>query len=84
MRKDWRNAYRAIPISPFDFELCGFKYKDMYFVDCFLGSSAPAIFCRYSDQLEWILKFVYNVPFTTHYFDDHLFVAPKPGLGPPE
>ena len=87
MRKDWSEAYRNIPISPLDYELCGMKFRGQYFMDTRLGfglASAPGIFCRYSDQLEWIFRFVYFIRFVTHYFDDYLLVSPPNGVGPPE
>lgn len=84
-KRDWHQAYRNIHIWPGDFELCGFEFRRQYFMDTRLAfglSSSAYIFCRYSDQAEWIFVNLYDLPYTAHYFDDHFFACFPDGEGP--
>lgn len=78
---DIQRAYRMIPLKVNERNLVVIKWKGFYFVDLALpfgARSAPRIFTRFSDVLEWIIKVHGSVEFIQHSLDDFLI------LGPPE
>ena len=78
-KSDIQAAFRIIPISPIDYPLLGFKWKNKYYFDKCLpmgASSSCQIFERFSTSLEWILhNYMPNIKIL-HVLDDFLFIAP--------
>ena len=77
-KTDIESAFRLIPIHPFDHELLGFKWRDMFYYDTCLpfgASSSCAIFERFSSSLEWIAHTKLNIPYMTHILDDFLILG---------
>lgn len=53
---DIKNAFRLLPIYPWDFELLGFKFQGKHYYDKYLPmgcSLSCAIFEKFSTFLEW-------------------------------
>jgi hypothetical protein len=79
---DWAGAYKQILIRKDQIELCGFEFSGKFYADTrlpFGAKSSPAIFNRYSDQFEWIMRNVFGIRWTTHYADDHLLIGKARG-----
>ena len=75
---DIKDAYRMVPIHPYDRRFLGIQWKNNVYVDCQLPfglASAPAIFCALSQALEWILR-QRGVGSVLHYIDDFLLLGP--------
>ena len=79
-KTDIRSAFRIIPISPSNYHLLGFKWKDKYYFDRCLpmgASSSCAIFESLSTALEWIIcQYTRNVKIV-HVLDDFLIISPN-------
>ena len=78
-KTDIESAFRLIPIHPNDYELLGMCWKGRYYYDKVLPfglRSAPCIFNKLSNALEWILVNNYNVSFACHILDDFLIIEP--------
>ena len=82
-KTDIRSAFRIIPISPSNYHLLGFKWRNKYFFDRCLpmgASSSCAIFETLSTAVEWIIvKYTKNVKIV-HVLDDFLIIAPNEAL----
>jgi hypothetical protein len=81
-KMDWAGAYKQITVRPDQIELCGFEFDGLFYADTrlpFGARSSPAIFNRYSDQFEWIMRNVFGIRWTSHYADDHLLIGNKEG-----
>ena len=79
-KMDIKSAFRTIPVRPQDRELLGIYWQQKYYVDCCLPfglRSAPYIFNKYAEALEWILR-EQGIQYIIHYLDDFL-IAGKPG-----
>jgi hypothetical protein len=77
-KMDWSGAYKQIVVRKDQFELCGFEFDGKFYADTrlpFGAKSSPAIFNRYSNLFEWIVKNIFGIKWTTHYADDHLLVG---------
>ena len=84
-KTDIELAFRLIPIHPNDYELLGMYWKGKYYYDKVLPfglRSAPCIFNKLSDALEWILVNNCNISFACHILDDFLIIKP-PASQPP-
>ena len=80
-KMDIKHAFRVLPIRPSQWVLMGFQWMGLFFIDLRLPfglRSSPCIFTRFADAICWILKNVYNLPYTIHYADDYFFVALHP------
>ena len=76
---DIKSAFRLLPIHPEDFELLGFKFQNLYFVDRCLpmgASSSCYLFECFSSFLEFQLKKISGSLGIVHYLDDFLLCAP--------
>jgi hypothetical protein len=81
VKRDLEDAFRHIPVSPWDWPLLGFHWDSTYYADCFLPfglRTAPYIFNLFAEAFHWILGRAL-APFLTevvHYLDDFLFISP--------
>jgi len=75
-KRDIKDAFRKIPVSPFDYWLFIFEWKRKLYIDLFLPfglRTAPFIFNLFSEGLHWISDWVFGRDLV-HYLDDFLFV----------
>ena len=82
---DLKSAFRLIPVRPNDRALLGCFWQASYYVDLQLPfglRSAPAIFNRLADALEYILVHNYGIEDLLHYLDD-FFTCGPPSADPP-
>ena len=78
VKLDLSNAYRIIPVHPYDQPLLGVTWWDNTYLDRSLSfglRSAPKIFNSMADFLAWCL-FYNHVPWVIHYLDDFLIIGP--------
>lgn len=76
-KTDLKSAFRLIPIHPDHWHLLGIYWQSQYYIDLYLPfglRSAPFLFNRLSDALEWVLKNNYHVKNVIHILDD-FFIA---------
>lgn len=76
---DIQRAYRMIAIRNDERRLLITQWKGFYFVDLALpfgARSAPRIFTRFSDVLEWVLRTYGNIRYMQHSLDDFLICGP--------
>ena len=84
-KTDIESAFRLILIHPDDYELLGMCWEGKYYYDKVLPfglRSAPSIFNRLSDALEWILLHKCNISFVCHILDDFFLIEPSAGTLP--
>lgn len=77
-RMDISSAFRLLILHPSEFELFGFKYKDLFFVDKCLGMGLSAscnLFEKFATFLESLARERSNSKFIEHYLDDFFFVG---------
>ena len=75
---DLKIAFWIIPVRREDRELLGIHWRDKFYVDrCLLFGlrSAPFLFNKFAQALEWILHNNYSVSKILHYLDDFLLVG---------
>lgn len=75
-KRDLKDAFRKIPVSPFDYWLFIFEWEGKLYIDLFLPfglRTAPFIFNLFSEGLHWISNWVFGRDLV-HYLDDFLFV----------
>ena len=78
-KTDIQSAFRIIPVSPSDYSLLGFQWRDQYYYDRCLPmgcSSSCAIFEKFSTSLEWIISQKLKDVLVLHILDDFLFISP--------
>ena len=76
-KRDLKDAFRKIPVSPYDHWLLLFQWMGTHYVDLFLPfglATSPFLFNLFAEALHWILDFVYSQALT-HYLDDFLLVG---------
>jgi len=76
-KRDLKDAFRKIPVSPYDHWLLLFQWTGTYYVDLFLPfglATSPFLFNLFAEALHWILEFVYSQSLT-HYLDDFLLIG---------
>ena len=76
---DLKSAFRLLPIHPDDWPLLGCLWEGQYYVDKCLPfglRSAPALFNRLADALEFVARSNYGVEDLVHYLDDYFFAGP--------
>ncbi|XP_057300932.1 uncharacterized protein LOC130635586 [Hydractinia symbiolongicarpus] len=77
---DLQRAYRLLPIKENERNLLVFKWNGFYYVDLALpfgARSAPRIFTRFSNVLEWIFMTCGSVRDMQHSLDDFFICGPK-------
>jgi len=75
-KRDLKDAFRMIPLSPLDYWLFLFEWKGKLYVDIFLPfglRTSPFIFNLFSEGLHWILEWLFDRPLV-HYLDDFLLI----------
>ena len=75
-KHDLKDAFRMIPLSPFDYWLFLFEWEGKLYVDIFLPfglRTSPFIFNLFSEGLHWILKWLFDRQLI-HYLDDFLLI----------
>src|SRR2546423_853085 len=76
-KRDLKDTFRKIPVSPFDYWLFIFEWDGKLYIDLFLPfglRTAPFIFNLFSEALHWISNWVFGRDLV-HYLDDFLFVS---------
>ena len=75
-KRDLRDAFRMVPVSPLDYWLFLFQWRGKLYVDLFLPfglRTSPFIFNLFAEGLHWILEHVFARQLV-HYLDDFLLV----------
>lgn len=78
-KADIKSAFHLLPVHPKDFQLLGFSFEGMFFMDRALpmGCSISCLaFERFSTFLKWDLRQRVGSIDSAHYSDDFLFVGP--------
>ena len=76
---DLKDAFRLIPVHPSQWNLLGICWKTRFYIDTCLPfglRSAPYLFNRLSEAIQWILTNNYGVRHLLHYLDDFLTAGP--------
>src|ERR1700682_733072 len=76
-KMDVKSAYRLLPIHHTDWHLFGCVVENLLFIDTYMpfgGRSSGYIWERYAQAMQWILQHKYNIPPTSRWMDDFLFV----------
>lgn len=76
-KTDIESAFRLIPLRPCDYELFGMHWQGKYYYDKVLPfglRSAPFLFNRLSEAIEWILILKCHISFVCHILDDFLII----------
>ncbi len=76
-KRDLKDAFRKIPVSPYDYWLLLFTWDGVTYADIFLPfglCTAPFLFNMFAEGLHWILEYMYNQSLV-HYLDDFLLVG---------
>ena len=84
-KTDIESAFRLVPVHPDDYELLGMCWEGEYYYDKVLPfglRSAPSIFNKLSDALEWILLNKCKISFVCHILDDFLLIEPPAAMPP--
>lgn len=78
-KTDIESAFRLIPLRPSDYELFGMYWEGSYYYDKVLPfglRSAPFLFNKLSEAVEWILLNKCCISFVCHILDDFLIIEP--------
>ena len=82
-KRDFKDAFRTIPISPLDYWLLCFEWDGSLYVDIFLPfglRTSPFIFNLFAEGFHWIMESVFSRSLV-HYLDDFLFIdEPDPNF----
>ena len=82
-KRDLKDAFRRIPVSPLDYWLLLFEWQGRLYIDIFLPfglRTSPFIFNLFGEGLHWIFDKVFHRELV-HYLDDFLFINdPDPEL----
>ncbi len=76
---DIKSAFRICPVRRSDWNLLGFTFQDLIFVDLCLPfglRSSVNRFNRLASSVLWILQNNYKITYATHYLDDYLIAGP--------
>ena len=71
-----KSAFRLLPCYPGDFDLLGFKIRDMYYIEkcmpmgCSISCSTIE---HFSTFLQWFVQEVHGLKNLDHYLDDFFF-----------
>ena len=76
-KRDLKDAFRKIRVSPYDYWLLIFEWDGQFYIDLALAfgmSTSPFIFNLFSEGLHWIIENKYNQS-VARYLDDFLLVG---------
>ena len=76
-KHDLKDAFRKIPVSPYDHWLLLFQWMGIYYTDLFLPfglATAPFLFNLFAEALHWILEYIFSQSLI-HYLDDFLLIG---------
>ena len=76
---DIKRAYRLLPVSENHRRFLGMFWKGFFYIDLALPfglRSAPKIFTRFADALQWICSKEGDIAYIQHYLDDFLLIGP--------
>ena len=82
---DLKQVFCLCPVHPDDRPLLGMLWRGKFYFDTVLPfglRSAPYIFNRLADALQWVLQNRYGIPCLEHNLDDFISVSP-PSTSPP-
>ena len=68
-----KNAFRLMPVRPYNWNLLGMQWWGKFYIDTFLPfglRSAPFLFNQLSTAIHWILQYKYSIHHLLHYLDD--------------
>lgn len=77
-KRDLKDAFRHIPVSPLDRQLLGFTWEGTHYVENRLPfglRSSPRLFNYFAEGLHWICEAQFGWGLI-HYLDDFLFIFP--------
>jgi hypothetical protein len=85
LKRDIRDAFRNIPVSPANQWLLGFEWRDQFYAETCLPfglGTAPFLFNMFAEALHWVIEARIQDVEVLHYLDDFLFFSP-PGRDTP-
>ena len=85
VKKDIRDAFRNIPISPAAYWLMGFGWDGEYYSETCLPfglSTAPFLFNLFSEAFHWMLESWLHLGLVRHLLDDFVFAIPQTAATP--
>lgn len=77
-KADLQHAFRLLPVHPSDYHLLGYCWNGEFYFDTVLPfglRSAPALFTRLAQALQWIAVTRSGSAFIIQYMDDYFFIA---------
>ena len=77
VKMDLQNAYRLIPVHPYDQHLLAIRWNDQVYIDRNLPfglRSAPKLFTTFADVVAWAIHCC-GVRYILHYLDDFLIMG---------
>ena len=80
IKRDIKDAFRNIPVSPTNQWLLGFEWKGQHYAETCLPfglTTAPALFNLFADAFEWLLRTCLHWRDTVHYLDDFIRIVPN-------
>ena len=78
-KSDIKDAFRIVPVSPHDYHLLGFTWRDQFYYERCLpmgASSSCQIFERLSTALQWVMLNRWQAGGMSHILDDFFFIGP--------
>lgn len=78
-KSDIKDAFRIMPVSPHDYHLLGFIWRDhFYYERCLpMGASCSCqIFEKLSEALQWFMMTKFHAAGMSHILDDFFFIGP--------
>jgi hypothetical protein len=82
LKRDIRDAFRNVPVSPANQWLLGFEWRDRFYTETCLPfglGTAPFLFNIFAEALHWAIEARIRDGMVLHYLDDFLFIIP-PGI----
>ena len=73
VKADIKHAFRLCPVSPTDWHLLGYSWRNFFYFDVrlpFGSRSSPYIFNTFANLLCWVLQSVFAISYIIHYLDD--------------
>ena len=80
MKRDIKSAFQILPVHPLDFDLLGFSFQHVFYIDRALPmgcSVSCAAYERFSLFVEWQLRKRAGCSNMANYLDDYLFCGER-------